>query len=488
MVIKFDHRHKPLDGDLLLTVACPVECDFCVYSCTASKKKEKWMLPEVIRRVAEQYSKNDIGIRVSGGEPFYDPEKLEECIDILLEYYKPIEILLISSGIFAFSEKNAEKNLKMLKRKKLDTLVISSDRFHLKRVPLSNIENILKAAEKVGIEIVIRITLDGESNNLLQSLAELIAKYRTPIELHLWGVFGRAEHLDTSPLKEAEKAEAFFWQKMSEFSKKYNSPSDPRYYLTHCAKRSQRVYASDFFPTTFPNGNVYGCSMTAKGCYLGNIMNEELLDMLVRWKKSLPGFFNLSNMSCLEIKRFLPERFNSDRCEFCRNLPFDEAPKEAVGRIGVKITMDMNLERLADLMNEKREYLLSFRLEPEDLSFETGNRIKNFLDNLDERKVKYFLSRPLPKCLGINFKEDTPKNCYECRELFFVEGGRVRYCEPFRQIMGQDIEVLKDRKQIFDYFVLEKRKFKPIKKCRECLYFLRKQCDGLCFFEDKRFE
>jgi pyruvate-formate lyase-activating enzyme len=483
MVIKFDHRHKPLDGDVLITMACPVECDFCVYSCTASREKEKWMPPEIIRKVAEQYSKNDIGIRICGGEPFYDVQRLEECIDILLEYYKPIEILVISSGIFAFNEKNTEKNLKLLKRKGLDTLVISSDRFHLKRVPIRNIENILKVAQKVGIEIVLRITLDGESINLLESLAELVPKYKTPIELHTWGIVGRAEHLDTSPLKTAARAEAFFWQKLAEFAKKYNSPKDPRYYLTHCAKRSQRIYASDFFPTTFPDGNVYGCSMTMKGCYLGNIMKEELLDMLIRWKKTLPGFFSLSKLSCHEIRRFLPEKFNADRCEYCHNIPLNGVPREAVGRIVVKITMDMDLEKLADLMKEKREYLLSFRLRPEDLNLEIGERIKKFLQLLEDKKIKYFLSRPLPKCLGITTREEDPKNCYECRELFIIEDGRLKYCEPFQQLKGFEIEYAKDRRQIFDYFVMEKRRLEPIEKCKSCLYFLRRQCDGLCFRE-----
>ena len=70
------NNYKKLDGDLLLTTSCPIECDFCIYS---SNPNGEWMPEETIRKVAKEYTKNDIGIRISGGEPFINFQKLEKC-------------------------------------------------------------------------------------------------------------------------------------------------------------------------------------------------------------------------------------------------------------------------------------------------------------------------------------------------------------------------------------------------------------------------
>jgi len=289
MAINLDHRHKPLDGDLLLTAACPIECDFCVYSCEAEKEPEKWMPEKTIRRVAEQYSKNGIGIRIGGGEPFYDLEKLRNCIKILMEYYKPNELLIITSGFFGADKENANKHLNAIKGFGFDTLIISADRFHLKRVPLKNIENIIECCKELGIEPVLRISIDSDSYEFIDKITEIIAKNKVSIEVHDWGSFGRAEKLDKNPLGNFTKDQEYFFSKLKEFAGKFNAPLDPRFYLAHTAKRSQNKYASDFFPTTFPNGNVYGCSMTMKGSYLGNINKEDLSDMMVKWKEHFAG-------------------------------------------------------------------------------------------------------------------------------------------------------------------------------------------------------
>jgi len=495
MVIKFDFRHKKLDGDLLLTTACPVECDFCVYSCTASKEPWKWMPERTIRRVAEEYSKNDIGVRISGGEPFYDLEKLERCIDILLEYYKPIELLIITSGFFAFNRENTEKYLKVIKERDFDLLAISMDRFHQKRIPLKNIENIIEICNKMDIEVALRLSLDSLSFSLIDKVSELIVKHKLPIEVHGWGVCGRAEKLGDSSLKDEDKVREYLFSKINKFAEKYDSPHDPRYYLTHTAKRSQREYASEFFPTTFPNGNVYACSMTMKGCYMGNINIENLLDMIFKFKNTFPGYYMLSNSNCYFLRNFLPEKFNW-RCEFCKDRFFidvDKIPEETLGREYVKITTKADLNKLFKQLLEKkksipqkgyeREFLLSFRLRKNDLNEATGRKIKNFLNKLKENKIRFALSMPLPPCLGIKVDNNQPKNCFECRELFTVQNGFVRYCEPLGRIKGHMLELIKDRNQIYKHFKIEHNKLSISEECEFCLFKLRNQCNGMCFVE-----
>lgn len=484
MVIKLDHRHKKLDGDLLLTTACPVECDFCVYSCEAEKDPDKWMPEGTIRRVAEEYSKNDIGIRIGGGEPFYDLERLENCIKILLEHFKPNEILIITSGFFGTDKMNALKHLGVIKKYSFDTLVISSDRFHLKRVPLKNIENIIETCKELEIEPVLRISIDSESYSLIDKLVEIIAREKIAIEVHSWGSFGRGERLDKTPLGDFTKDQEYFFSRLKEAAEKFNSPKDPKYYLTHSAKRSQKRYASDFFPTTFPNGSVYGCSMTTKGSYMGNINKESLVEMIFRWKTAtLQGNFNLSEWSCQEMSRFLPKKYKQ-RCEYCKSYPIEFPSKEALGQKYVRVTSDADLEKiLEELKKEQRELLISFRLTANDLTKENGERIRNFLEKLEESGVRYYLSRPLPRCLGFQTRPNDPKNCFECRELFTIEEGVLKYCEPSGIGRGYSIDDLKDREQIYEYFETKNKGKKPPSFCEKCIFMLRKQCDGLCFKE-----
>jgi len=489
MALNLDHRYKKLDGDLLLTLACPNQCDFCIYSCTTSKEPQKWMPEETIRRVAKEYSKNNIGIRIGGGEPFYDPEKLERCLDILLEFYKPRELLIITSGFFGINKEKTKEYLNIIRKRFLDTLVVSSDRFHQKKVPLSNITNILEAAKEMDIKVIIRATFDSLSFSLIDSLSEMVVKYRTLMEVHNWHPIGRAERLDTSPLENFKRIEEYLFSKIKHLAKKYNAPPDPRYYLIQSPKRSQWELFRVFFPTTFPNGDVYGCSMTAKLGYLGNINREDLLDMTLKWKRTLPGFFVISRSQCGVLSNFLPEKFNH-HCEFCKDQPFENnLPKEALGRGFVKVNMKMDLNDLiGELSKEDREYLLSFRLTEDDLNEEAGQKIKKFLDKLKLKGIRFILSRPLPRCLGNITDSNAPKNCWECRELFGVENGFIKYCPPLKNEEGYRLKQVKDRKQIFEYFEAEHNKLKLSEKCRPCSYRMSGQCNALCFRKEKIIE
>lgn len=495
MVIKYDFRHKKLDGDLLLTTACPVECDFCVYSCTSPQSPWKWMPEKTIRRVAEEYSKNDIGIRISGGEPFYDLQKLERCIDILLEYYKPIELLIITSGFFGSDRKNAEKYVNVIGKKDFDMLVVSIDRFHQKKIYLKNVENIIEVCKKKDIEVALRISLDFLSFPLIDKVAEMIAKNRLPIEVHNWGVVGRAEKLDKSLLREEDKVKEYLLSKIKEFAEKHGTPPDPRYYLTHTSKRSERTHEGEFFPTTFPNGNVYACSITMKGCYMGNINKQNLLDMINKFKNTFPGYYVLSDSNCRSLVNFLPDKFNW-RCEFCKDRFFidvDEIPKEALGRQFVKINANSNLDNLFKQMKEskksvlldgyEREILLSIRLSKNDLNEATGKRIKKFINKMEVNKIRFTLSRPLPPCLGEITDNNQPKNCFECRELFSVENGIIKYCDSIKNKKGYRLESVKDRNQIYTHFKNECDKLKLPEKCKVCLFRIRNRCSGMCFVD-----
>lgn len=490
MAIKFDLRHKPLDGDLLITMACPVGCNFCVYSCLPSMEPQKWMPEETIRRVAEEYSKNDIAIRICGGEPFFNLEKLKNCIDILLEYYNPFDLNIITSAIFAGTKENAIRNLKVIKDSNFDRVIVSVDRFHLPRVPFQKIINMIEAARELDIEIILRLSLDTESLDIMDKMAKIIVRYQTPIEVHSWGIVGRAENLDTTVLNNFDVVEEYVFKKIAYYAERYNCPKDSRFYLTYSAKKSQLKFMPDFFPTTFPNGNTYASSFTFKSELMGNINNENLSDMIHRFKRTLSGHFIFSDYGHRGMRKLIPEKFE-DQFDISRNEPFTESiPEEAIGRKFIKIYSNDNFDDIFKKLKEERrfhgfygveerEFLLSFRLTEEDLWNErTSLKIQNFLNKLKNDKIKFVLSRPIPPCLKIKMNNSQPKSCSDCRELFTVKNGKIVFCDCIKNKEGPDFKYIKNREQIIELFKIEKKKMMLSKMCNNCLFYIRKQCYG----------
>jgi len=455
---------KKFDADILLTTACPVACDFCVYG---SNPDGEWMSETTIRKVVEEYTKNDFGIRICGGEPFYDLKKLEKCVDIVLEYQKPEEVLIITSGFFGNNRDQTSKALDLLSRKKLDTIVISIDRWHLPKVPLSSIQNIIDKAKQ---KVIIRLTYDEKSYELVDDVIELIIKNNLKLEPHsCYGVYGKAELLSPDLIKDKEKREAYL---QNVFKKLGKAAKD---YIEQSPKRAQKKFASRFYPTTFPNGNIYADSQCTKGTLMGNINERSLKTMIDDFSKTLPGYILWSkNSNCSKrMPKLNPPA--TDYCDYCRNQPLtEEMPAESIGRQFVKLT-PKNLK----IPKTDRELLLSFDFKEQELK--KNDDIIALLLNL---KTRFTLSKPIPRCiLGSQYTEimkDLPKNCYDCRELFSVQNEKILSCEPIGK-EGPKIKHMEDRNQIWEYFNTLRLMKEPNDTCKKCLYFRRKQCDGLCY-------
>ena len=149
--------------------------------------------------------------------------------------------------------------------------------------------------------------------------------------------------------------------------------------------------------------------------------------------------------------------------------------------------MDMNFNDITtNAKKTRRELLLSFDFKEPDLNQKTGERIIDFLNNLKKNKIRFKLSKPLFMCqLGINYgrivKEYLiPYNCYECAELFTIENEDIISCKYINK-KGPKIYYMEDRNQIWEFFNILRLEKHPSQTCRRCKYFLRKQCDGLCF-------
>jgi len=449
-------KYLRYDGDLLLTTACPVECDFCIYACSPDGE---WMPEKTIQRVAKEYTDNEVGIRISGGEPFYDLNKLARCLDIVLEYQKPHQILVITSGFFATNIDNTKKALKLLKDRHIDTLVVSVDRFHA--VPLSNVKNIITES---NCKVVLRVTTDAQSYGFMDRIAEIVVAYGLKYEPHYdFGLYGRGELLDPNLRENADEREDYLRKKIVEHAMKLGRSTIINDYEEQSPKRSQRKFAAKFYPTTFPNGNVYGDSQCCRGTFMGNI-KDGLAEMMKRFKETLPGQVLLSDAKdCSRMDKYSL----GDTCDYCRNQPFDQLPDEAIGRNFVVVDLDKVK------LNPNRENLLSFRLTPEQLNRETGERIIRHLDYMKGNNLRFKISRPLPRCvLGPDYKEliekyDLPRDCSECVELF-------TYNKGFVNCQGHSLTA-ENRQDI-----VESLNKKIYGKCRSCVHYLRNLCQGYC--------
>jgi hypothetical protein len=226
---------------------------------------------------------------------------------------------------------------------------------------------------------------------------------------------------------------------------------------------------------------------------MGNINKESLLDMIFKFKNTFPGHYMFSDSNCHDLRNFLPEKFKW-RCEFCKDRFFinaNKTPEEALGRELIKVTAESNFNQLFEQLLEKkksvpqkeyeREFLLSFTLTKKDLNENMGEKIKNFLDKLKDNKIRFTLSRPLPPCLGKITDDSQPKNCFECRELFTVDNGFIRFCEPFKKVLGPEFKQLKNRDQLYTYFASIHERMEILYICKSCLYHIRGLCNGLCF-------
>lgn len=187
------------------------------------------------------------------------------------------------------------------------------------------------------------------------------------------------------------------------------------------------------------------------------------------------------------MKNLLPKDIN-DHCDYCRNEPLDmKIPNEAIGREVVIIKSDDDLNLIFEkIKEESRELLLIFDLNEYNLNRKYGIELIYFLQKLEKNKNRFILSRPIPRCLlGRNYlkiknKYSFPIDCYGCRELFSIVDEEIVSCKPINK-KGPKIQYMEDRNKIWEYFNTLRLIKKPNSTCKNCLYFKRKQCDGLCY-------
>lgn len=435
---------------VITTTRCPVNCAHCQYSCTMDGED---VLIEELREYLKQAKALGFDkLHLTGGEPFLDIEHLSRCVSEAARLYE--DIVLATSACWAYDKKTAENSLR--KVQKISRLHVSIDRFHLKTIPIKNIENVLRAAASLKIKTTIRPSFDKHSHHLFEPIKKIIDKYSPDILYSYTDPFGRGELLDAAT-----------------FESTHDATSEFEYGLKRQTIKKKGKNPRPGTMTLFPDGNVYGCCIAMKQTLMGNLREECLRDMLNRFKRALPGHAIFNEKNCGYLRRFLTDE--SETCEFCRNQPFD------VTKDGISVGRDYFLvDDIGSIPKSDREILLAFDFKEKHLNMETGMKLKSFFRRMESEGQRFVLARPLYRCqLGADYRKlqekyHFPKNCFECKELFTVSDGRVVLCARADHKIGPAFVYLKDRKDIHALLKLSVHD-----QCKHCVYLKRRMCHGL---------
>jgi MoaA/NifB/PqqE/SkfB family radical SAM enzyme len=243
---------------LMLTFRCTTACPHCVVE-AGPHRKEEIPLDQALEWIAQARSYHDgqvVGLALTGGEPFYDLDKLARVVE-----YGSQRGFLISVVTNAFWARTEERALSVLSRlPDVKMVSVSTDVYHLETIPFQNVINAIRACR----------SLDKIYNIAVCTTDEEDPQYRKIVEdLRSLGEGDRIRPAITYPVGRAKNLLRAF---------RYRVSAEPP--VSACTMASS--------PIAFPDGKMLACIgpivslPEGHPLYLGNLKNERLADVLDR--------------------------------------------------------------------------------------------------------------------------------------------------------------------------------------------------------------
>ena len=242
----------------IMTYKCQVACPHCIIEAGPHRTEEMSIEDafDWIRQIRD-YNHGYIEVlSLTGGEPFYDVNKLREISDFGEKC--GLVVSAVTNGYWA---KSPEKAFEILSRlSSIKMIAISTDVYHQKFIPFERIKNAAMAAKRCGIPYNIHICTENEDSPEYKKILEDVKKIADEDEIFTAVTFpaGRA-------LKNADKA-------------KYEMTSVPP--ISACSAGSS--------PIVFPDGKVIACIgpvidlKSSHPLILGNLRESSLAEILDR--------------------------------------------------------------------------------------------------------------------------------------------------------------------------------------------------------------
>lgn len=159
---------------LCLSHSCPVRCAHCINSSLPGLTEPAGTsdLTNWITQVGHdgRYSV----VNITGGEPFEHRETL--CYAVQLLATNGITVTVVTSGIWATTAANATIRLTELMDKGLRALIVSTDHYHLRRVPITSVATALDTAHHLGLETAVSLT-SGPGMAPYDALIDLVKRH-----------------------------------------------------------------------------------------------------------------------------------------------------------------------------------------------------------------------------------------------------------------------------------------------------------------------
>lgn len=243
---------------LMLTYKCTISCPHCIVK-AGPHRIEEMKIEDALSWIdqIETFTKQRkivAGISLTGGEPFYNQELLKNVADY--SACKGFVVSVVTNGYWATTRERALEIVSSLNS--IEFFLISTDLYHEKFIPISNIKNVVFACKKLGKEYNIAITTSSEEDSSYLELIDILLE------------FTEQDKIETALLVNVGRAKKEIKMENQSFS---YEPSKAA-----CSMAS--------FPVIFPNGKVIACIGPPiilpkfNPLYLGNINEKTLSEIL----------------------------------------------------------------------------------------------------------------------------------------------------------------------------------------------------------------
>lgn len=166
---KLEHELNFLENiGLMMTYKCQVACPHCIVE-AGPHRVEEIDLEEAcnwLRQVAAYKSGKIRGVSLTGGEPFYDLDRIRRITEFGSE--AGLFMTAVTNAYWATTQAEALNVLKTLPAIKM--LGISTDVYHQKFISFDHIKNAIRAAEKLSIPVQVSVCTDSKEDPAYQEI------------------------------------------------------------------------------------------------------------------------------------------------------------------------------------------------------------------------------------------------------------------------------------------------------------------------------
>lgn len=169
-----------LNIGLVITYRCPIACPHCILKAGPDRREEMKREDVInwINQAAAYNGRQILSVCFTGGEPFFDVEKLREISAFAAS--RGMISTVVTNGFWAESRHSAVKILESLPH--LKVISVSADQHHLAQMPFARVKNALLAAKDLNLFYTAAVCTENVQDptylDICNQLADIIGRER----------------------------------------------------------------------------------------------------------------------------------------------------------------------------------------------------------------------------------------------------------------------------------------------------------------------